>query len=370
MYIYKRGNVWWWECQRDGKRYRGSCETGNKVEAKKFAEKMKVVESASSREVALRIVDALFPPEERQGSIYLDAAWEEYYRTAKATGRIAISKRSIDLRRSTLARFVEWAKKKCPKAEYVEDIDGPIAAKFASDLANERTRKGTPLSEKSRRNIISELSTVWIALEKASGSVRNPWGGLVPRITEKKRKEPFSVVQEQAIFKAAKEIGKDWWLACMIARHTGLRYGDVATLLWEEVRLADGFIKRKPNKTRRHKVEVYIPLVPELKEALLAVEKCRKGDFVLPFHAEMYDVRSGTNHNLLNFREVLNAAGVEGEQYTFHSWRHTLRSRLADSGASIETAKRLLGHSSDEMSLRYDHSAHVDESLAALLAAR
>jgi integrase len=84
----------------------------------------------------------------------------------------------------------------------------------------------------------------------------------------------------------------------------------------------------------------------------------------------MYDVRSGTNHNLLNFREVLNAAGVEGEQYTFHSWRHTLRSRLADSGASIETAKRLLGHSSDEMSLRYDHSAHVDESLAALLAAR
>jgi integrase len=110
--------------------------------------------------------------------------------------------------------------------------------------------------------------------------------------------------------------------------------------------------------------------VPELKDALLAAEKCRKGDFVLPFHAEMYDVRSGTNHNLLNFREVLNAAGVEGEQYTFHSWRHTLRSRLADSGASIETAKRLLGHSSDEMSLRYDHSAHVDESLAALLAAR
>jgi integrase len=156
----------------------------------------------------------------------------------------------------------------------------------------------------------------------------------------------------------------------MIGRHTGLRYGDVATLAWSEVHFDKGYLLLKPNKTRRFKVEVCIPMVPELKDALLEAQKKCKGDFVLPLHAELYGTRSGTAHKMLNFREVLDLAGVKGDEYTFHSWRHTLRSRLADSGASIETAKRLLGQSSDEMSVRYDHSAHVDESLKALLAAR
>ena len=113
-----------------------------------------------------------------------------------------------------------------------------------------------------------------------------------------------------------------------------------------------------------------IPLVPELKDALADAFKVRKGDFVLPLHAELYGKEGKGAYELLNFREVLNAAGVIGEEYTFHSWRHTLRSRLAEGGASIETAKRLLGHTNDEMSLHYDHSSHMEENLAALMAAR
>lgn len=369
MHIYKRGNVWWWECQKDNKRYRGTTGCTKKADALKFIERMKVVKKADTRAAALQMVDILFPPEKPVG-LPLDGAWDEFVRLANATGRLSGAARTNETKERVFRRFLAWVRKNCPSVENVEDVDGPIAGRFAADLALEKSRKGTPLSEKTRQNVITELSTIWKLLEKASGSVRNPWGGLTPKITKETRKEPFSVVQEQAIFKAAKEIGKDWWLACMIGRHTGLRYGDVATMAWSEVHFDKGYLLLKPNKTRRFKVEVCIPMVPELKDALFEAEKCRKGDFVLPFHAELYGKKGHSVYDALNFREVLNAAGVEGEQYTFHSWRHTLRSRLADSGASIETAKRLLGHSSDEMSLRYDHSAHVDESLAALLAAR
>lgn len=369
MYMYKRGKVWWWEVQRDGRRSRGSFGTSSKEEAKKIAQRMKVVEQVDSRKVALQIVDALFPPEKVPG-IGIDEAWGEYLRVAGATGRLAITKRTFETRRGTWGRFISWLKAKAPAVKNIEDVDGPLAARFAQCLAHDKGARGKVISEKSRRNIISELSTVWISLEKASGSIRNPWGGLTPKITKESRKEPFSAVQERLVMDAARKVGKDWYLACMIGRHTGLRYGDVATLEWKEVHFDKGYLLLKPNKTRRFKVEVCIPMVPELKDALLEAEKGRKGDFVLPLHAELYGNRSKSAYDTLNFREVLNLAGITGEEYTFHSWRHTLRSRLADSGASMETAKRLLGHSSDEMSLRYDHSAHVDESLAALMAAR
>ena len=71
----------------------------------------------------------------------------------------------------------------------------------------------------------------------------------------------------------------------------------------------------------------------------------------------------------INFKEVLDAAGVTGDGYTFHSWRHTMRSRLGEAGADMETAKRLLGHTSDAMSLHYDHAEHLDELRAAVEAA-
>lgn len=368
MYVYKRGSVWWCEVTRNGVRHRASCGTSRKQDAIKFAERMGMVLKVGDRERALAMVDVFFPPEKKSG-LPLDCIWDEYYKVAGATGRLNLADTTIRYRQSVVERFTAWVGKKCPAVESVEDVSGPIAAKYASDLILEKNQKGKPLSGKTRKNIIGELSTVWKSLEKASSGIRNPWSNLAPRDIEENRKEPFSVVQEKAIFKAAKEIGKDWYLACMIARHTGLRYGDVAMLQWSEVNLDKGVIAKVPSKTRRHKVEVVIPLVPELKDALLAAEKCRKGDFVLPLHAELYP-KGKVAYEILNFREVLNAAAVIGEQFTFHSWRHTLRTRLAEGGASIEVAKRLLGHTNDEMSLHYDHSSHVEESLKALMAAR
>jgi hypothetical protein len=271
MYLYKRGKIWWWEVQRDGRRCRGSFGTTNKEEAKKIAQRMKIVETVDSRKVALQIVDALFPPEKVPG-IGIDSAWEEYLRVAGATGRLTITQRTFETRRGTWGRFITWLKANAPAVRNIEDVDGPIAAKFAASLASDKGTRGKVISEKSRRNIISELSTVWISLEKASAGIRNPWGGLTPKITTESRKEPFTAVQERSVMNAARKVGKDWWLACMIGRHTGLRYGDVATMVWSEVHFDKGYLLLKPNKTRRFKVEVCIPMVPELKDALLAAE--------------------------------------------------------------------------------------------------
>ena len=66
--------------------------------------------------------------------------------------------------------------------------------------------------------------------------------------------------------------------------------------------------------------------------------------------------------------EVLDEAGVDGN-YTFHSWRHTVATRMAASGVGVETRKRILGHTRDETAARYDHDEHLGEVRAAIEAA-
>ena len=63
--------------------------------------------------------------------------------------------------------------------------------------------------------------------------------------------------------------------------------------------------------------------------------------------------------------EVLKAAGVTGD-YTFHSWRHTFRTRLAEAGVSDELAKRLGGWTVDKTAMRYDHDGRIAELRAAV----
>jgi integrase len=142
----------------------------------------------------------------------------------------------------------------------------------------------------------------------------------------------------------------------------------VARLTWEQIDMDKRTISVIPQKTARHGVAVVLPMSDAVYAALASTpEESRHGN-VLPLHAELYGNPSAAAYKQLNFREVLDAAGI-GEGWTFHSWRHTFRSRLADAGVDMETAKRLCGHTQDETSRHYDHAAHLDEYKKAIDAA-
>ena len=372
MYLYKRGKYWWYEVLKDGVRHRSSTGCTRKDKAKEFAEHMGVVRRAGCREKALALVDVFFPPEKKPG-LPISSAWESYTTVAKATGRLEIAPKSISARRNIFENFEDWLEKFCPAVEHAEEVTGPIAARYASYLATLKSQKSKkkPLSSKRRQNIIAELGTVWRTLEKISADIRNPWSGLTPTDTDGKRGEAFSREQERAIMAAAEKVGKGWPVACLVARHTGLRYGDIATLKWSEVDFVRNVIALEPRKTRRHGIAVTVPMVAPLRAALARErENSQPGiEYVLPFHAQLYGNNSESAYKALNFKEVLDSADVAGDGYTFHSWRHTMRSRLAEAGTDIETAKRLLGHTSDAMSLHYDHADHIEEMRTAVEAA-
>ena len=75
-------------------------------------------------------------------------------------------------------------------------------------------------------------------------------------------REAFSPEQESAVLSAAKVAGHGWWLASVVSRWTGLRYGDVARLDWKDVDLERRVIEVRPSKTRRHGVSVNRGRVP------------------------------------------------------------------------------------------------------------
>lgn len=358
MKLRKLTKNWWIDFHTNGKRYRQNTHTSDKKEALAFMRSIDTARRAPTFEQAVEILKMLYN-KPIEGLMPLDTLWPTYEKLARSVGKASIARRSWERRRQQVAAFLKWLAKERPTIATVEHVTGPIAAAYATHLA------GLGLKTKTRKNVLGELGTVWKLMEKASPNVRNPWANLAPRVTDAERGKAFTPEQERALFAAAKQIGKDWYGVCVVMRHTGLRYSDVARLKWDNY--ADGVLRLTPHKTAAHGISVAIPLTAPAREAVEALP--RVNAFMFPLHAELYDNHSKKAQVQLNFRVVLDAAGVKGSGYTIHSWRHTAATRLAEAGVDAETRKRILGHTTDEMAAHYDHAAHLAETRRALEAA-
>lgn len=356
MKLTKRGNIWWVDYRANGRRHRQSTGTCDRKLAEAWMVQINAARQMPTFESAVEVLRMFYGQRPKEGMIPISGIYDAYSHVAKAVGKDKIAADTLRVRRNHIERLARWIAEKRPTVTFAEHITGPIAAAFAEFLAK------SGLKTKSRRNIIGDLSTVWNMLEKASTGISNPWKNLAPPDTDGRRGEAFTREQEHAVLEAARRIGKNWYPICCIMQGTGLRYGDVAKLEWREIQ--GDVIRLAPNKTRRHGIQVAIPLLPHIREAI--AEMPRVGDFVFPLHAEFYGQRRARSSAGLIFREVLEAAGIHGEGYTIHSWRHTAATRLAEAGADLETRKRILGHTEDITARRYDHDEHLDETRQAL----
>lgn len=356
MHLYKRYRTWWIEYIVDGVKHRQSTHTRNYNEAQQWMASIKTARKMPTFEEAVKVLKILYRQPDA-GTLRLDAAWDKYVQLATAIGKLNVAAKTVTDRRNYFRSFLDWLSLNAATIRTVEAVSGAVAAQYAQHLAE------SGLKTKSRQNRIGHLSTIWNILEKVSSGVKNPWSNLAPADTDHQRILNFSAEQEEAILAAAKEIGKDWWPICIIARHTGLRYGDIATLKWDAVDLDKGVIHRIPRKTERYGIAVTLPIIAPVRAAIETLE--RRGDYLFPLHAGLYGKRGKNIQAILSFREVLDEAEIEGN-YTFHSWRHTAATNLAAAGVAKDTRKLILGHTTDENAERYDHAEHLKEVRAAM----
>jgi integrase len=150
----------------------------------------------------------------------------------------------------------------------------------------------------------------------------------------------------------------------LLSLHTGMRYGELANLSWDDLHLdrailtVHGF-KAKSQKTR------HIPLNSAALSLLESWQKQRTGDSLLVFPSRdggpFDNVRS-------SWEEVLKAAKIT--KFRWHDMRHTFASLLVMKGVDLNTVRELLGHSDYQMTLRYAHLApeHKAAAVAKLVA--
>lgn len=133
--------------------------------------------------------------------------------------------------------------------------------------------------------------------------------------------------------------------AFLFSCFTGLRYSDIKSLLWSEIRkAADGrtlFLEHPQVKTRK------IVTVPLSEEALKWMPKQQK-DKELVFH--QLQITSTTVEVILG--EWMKEAGIE-KHITYHCSRHTAATMLLTLGADLYTVSKILGHSSIKMTEVY-----------------
>ena len=141
-----------------------------------------------------------------------------------------------------------------------------------------------------------------------------------------------------------------------VALYTGLRFGDCCTLRLSEY-TGDNII-REPQKLKRHKQRLIIPVHPVLRQALDKwIGLTSPDEFLFPKLASQYQYGGGSREfsALLHRLHIGDDSNTE-ELVGFHSFRHTFNTMLADTGTHASTRMKLTGHSSVDMNLVYTHA--------------
>lgn len=202
--------------------------------------------------------------------------------------------------------------------------------------------------------------------------LHNPVPDVLKRISHSAKsaseeRHPFTDKQVQALLAAA---DVEWQGMILLAYHTGIRLTDAANLTHANL---DGKLLRfREAKTahRKHRAserETAVVMAADLVAYFKGQPVPMKKD--APIFPSLYGKKPGSAGGLSNtFARIMEEAGLDRGQgkaregkgrrfsaLSFHSLRHTMISRLANSDVPEAVAKAMSGHSTDEAHRRYIH---------------
>src|SRR6266496_1494738 len=165
---------------------------------------------------------------------------------------------------------------------------------------------------------------------------------------ESKVRRPFTQAEFEALIAVARKKPMPYWYgALMIARYTGLRWGDVANLEWASV-LNDRIVVWTDKRDRRVELPMPAELAPVF--AMLKVHPLNQPALPAdPAQPQMVFPKRRKDEEFTRLRE---AAGLP-KCLCLHSLRHTYATELARSGVSINEIALRMGHFSPSTTLRY-----------------
>ena len=154
-------------------------------------------------------------------------------------------------------------------------------------------------------------------------------------------------------------VGKRDYAMLLLAARLGLRAGDIRALELDHIRWAEARLSLTQTKTGR---SLSLPLSEDLGQALIdylrhARPRSSRREVFLKARAP-YEPLGPTNPLYSAITSALHRANISlprGMPRGLHSLRHTLATRLVQTGQTLETVAAVLGHSSIESTRIYTH---------------
>lgn len=192
--------------------------------------------------------------------------------------------------------------------------------------------------------------------------IHNPAEAIEAIAPKSEEKSVFSLDQVAALLRTAPS---DWQGLILAGFYTGARIGDLSNLKWSAIDLDRSTITIHQSKTNR---PVTIPIHLEL-ENWLRERSCRSENEVFIFPELAGKTASGRNGLSGQFRRIMSKAGIKTKRIakrgksgrnrydlSFHSFRHSFNSAMANAGVPQEVRQKLTGHASKAVNDRYTHT--------------
>jgi integrase len=144
----------------------------------------------------------------------------------------------------------------------------------------------------------------------------------------------------------------------LLSLHAGLRFGEIASLTWQDVNLEKGTLTIRDAKAGSR----YAFLTDQAIEMLKGRKKGNPADYVFPSRAKDDQGRKIKMERIsVTFARTVDDLGLNKGiddprlQICFHSCRHSYASWMIEEGADLYTVQKLLGHKTGIMTQRYAH---------------
>lgn len=137
----------------------------------------------------------------------------------------------------------------------------------------------------------------------------------------------------------------------ILSLHAGLRFGEIASLTWQDVDLSKGVLTIRDAKAGSR----YAFLTEQAVEMFKSRTQGKPSDYVFQGRKGKLDRMSVTFARTVDELKLNEGVDDPRLQICFHSCRHSYASWLIDQGADLYTVQKLLGHKTNVMTQRYAH---------------
>lgn len=332
MALYKRNKIYWYEFKYKGKRYRGSTAETDK-------EKAESKENNIKDEIKSLTISTDHLPQKQQLAhikqferkitkediIPLNDSWPLYEMSIDLED---ITERRLAQNKSYWLDFIAFVRSTKPEIKALNKITIIEIRAYRDQLRSvgkfdhKGTRKRLPVSDRTVKEYLSLLKTIFKVLSKESQLFENPVQGIKTNTKKAKASKQSSrdILDQRQQAKILAFIKSGQFLPntdkpeqfnliikalYLIGINTGLRRYDIAHLKWEHVDLDKKFIAMKTNKEGVH---VQIPIVDPLLLNFLEDQTGKDSIYVVSELAKMYDTNpSGISERfqkLLRYLEI------------------------------------------------------------------